>query len=474
MSPSRDEATGKSPWPRRLASFAIARLRFVVVVVAALLVVGGWETIRLAWDRLIARPSSEGAISSSTEYFCPMDPGILSDWAAKCPICQMTLVRRRKGEAAPLPEGVVARMQFTPYRLWLGGIETSPIEYAALVRWVEAPGVVMDDGASVRCDFFADELEWVQAANHAEVETLEGPNAGLSLSAMIRSMSDDAQASVVLGVESLDLRPGERVRARLACPIDALAPFRDSAGGPPPLTASEPRKVYRCMEHREVLLERAGRCPRDQSTLMAVALRDDQRVRWWCPMHPEVTAEQAGAKCERCGGMVLVPRLLSYRPRGQALSVPVSAVVHEAGRSLVFVGRGEGTFDATPVRLGPRCGDTYAVVDGLVPGDRVATRGAFLIEAESRLNPSVAAAFFGAGPGGKHTEASEKAVTGDLALIERQHRCPVTGKVLGSMGGPVKLDVRGRIVFLCCAGCKSAIEADPDKYLAKLPNAARP
>ena len=41
---------------------------------------------------------------------------------------------------------------------------------------------------------------------------------------------------------------------------------------------------------------------------------------------------------------------------------------------------------------------------------------------------------------------------GDRAGIARQQVCPVTGARLGSMGDPVKVHVKGRTVFLCCAG----------------------
>lgn len=56
----------------------------------------------------------------------------------------------------------------------------------------------------------------------------------------------------------------------------------------------------------------------------------------------------------------------------------------------------------------------------------------------------------------------------DRELIEKQKVCPVTGAALGSMGTPVKVMAKGRTVFLCCAGCKKKIMADPDKYLKKL------
>ena len=62
--------------------------------------------------------------------------------------------------------------------------------------------------------------------------------------------------------------------------------------------------------------------------------------------------------------------------------------------------------------------------------------------------------------------------TEDQALADKQKLCPVCGEALGSMGHPVKVMVGDRAVFLCCAGCKGAIEANPEKYLAKLDAAA--
>ena len=44
----------------------------------------------------------------------------------------MTLVRRQKGEMTPLPDGVVARVQLSPYRIQLAGIRTSTVEYRRL------------------------------------------------------------------------------------------------------------------------------------------------------------------------------------------------------------------------------------------------------------------------------------------------------------------------------------------------------
>ena len=64
--------------------------------------------------------------------------------------------------------------------------------------------------------------------------------------------------------------------------------------------------------------------------------------------------------------------------------------------------------------------------------------------------------------------AAAKKKSSDKELIEKQKTCPVTDQPLGSMGKPVKVVVKGRTVFLCCAGCKKKLLADPDKYLKKL------
>jgi YHS domain-containing protein len=47
----------------------------------------------------------------------------------------------------------------------------------------------------------------------------------------------------------------------------------------------------------------------------------------------------------------------------------------------------------------------------------------------------------------KHTAQVEQ------FLAQSQKICPVSGKDLSSMGGPVKATIEGQTVFLCCKGC---------------------
>lgn len=54
----------------------------------------------------------------------------------------------------------------------------------------------------------------------------------------------------------------------------------------------------------------------------------------------------------------------------------------------------------------------------------------------------------------------------DRRLAQAQKYCPVQDKLLGSMGKPVKLLLKGQPVFLCCAGCEDDAKENPDKTLA--------
>jgi RND family efflux transporter MFP subunit len=71
-------------------------------------------------------------------------------------------------------------------------------------------------------------------------------------------------------------------------------------------------------------------------------------------------------------------------------AVPAAAVVDDAGRPIVFVQREGETFERRAVTLGPRTGGLIQVVEGIQAGDRVVTKGAYLVRLAS-LSTSVPA-----------------------------------------------------------------------------------
>jgi hypothetical protein len=56
----------------------------------------------------------------------------------------------------------------------------------------------------------------------------------------------------------------------------------------------------------------------------------------------------------------------------------------------------------------------------------------------------------------------------DRVSVEAQDYCAINNKEgrLGSMGPPIKVEIKGETVFLCCAGCRKQALAHPDETLA--------
>ncbi len=455
------------------ARAAWVRARFLIALAVAFVVVGRWDVLRTYWDRWTApaaREAAMGAVSADTEYFCPMEPGVVSDWPAKCPICHMTLVRRKKGDMGPLPSGVIARVQLSPERILLAGVRVAPVRYAPLARSIRLVGPMPPDRPPRRlaAQTSPEEASWLRPGLEAEIVP-EPPDGLPARKAIIAAVEDNER--VTFDIPDWVGPIPRLASATVRIPMAGREPFLSMPRGAPSIRAGDPRTIYVCGEHPASTALEAGRCPQDGNSLMRTPLASNQKVGWWCPMHPEIRADAAGGECVQCGGMKLVPRVVSYSPPGMVLSVPESAVIDTGLRRIVYVESMPGMFDGIEVQLGPRCGSSFPVVRGLEEGMRVAEAGAFLVDAETRLNPGLAVAYLGANRG-RTTAAEEPVELGalsppDRALVLAQKTCPVTKKPLGSMGSPVRVEVNGQVVFVCCSGCTGALEASPEKYLAR-------
>ncbi|MBX3436993.1 MAG: efflux RND transporter periplasmic adaptor subunit, partial [Planctomycetaceae bacterium] len=66
------------------------------------------------------------------------------------------------------------------------------------------------------------------------------------------------------------------------------------------------------------------------------------------------------------------------------------------------------------------------------------------------------------------TAALAKLSAEDRVLAEEQRLCPVADFPLGSMGTPPKVHLDGKVVFICCEGCRERLVSQPEKYREKL------
>jgi Cu(I)/Ag(I) efflux system membrane fusion protein len=232
--------------------------------------------------------------------------------------------------------------------------------------------------------------------------------------------------------------------------------------------------------------------------------------KWISPRHPHVIESSPGT-CRECG-IDLVPAArfgFASRPvdGDRTLVVPRNAVLMAGQSSVVYVEAEPGRFEIRRVVLGPSSGEEIAILEGVEEGEQVAYSGNFLIDSQMQLagNPSLidpmkarpsshmdepqspdvppmgAMTIVDAEDGspseqppapsnqaGKIAAALERLSPEDRALVKNQRICPVAGMLLGSMGTPIKIDVGGTPVFICCEGCRESLLAEPLKYLAKL------
>jgi Cu(I)/Ag(I) efflux system membrane fusion protein len=420
----------------------VVRLRFLLVLAAAVGVVAAWPLLSARWDRWAhpALPAPAG-VSGAIEYWCPMCPGVLSDLPGKCPVCNMTLVQRTRGEAVPLPDGVLVRMQLSPYRVQLAGIQTSPIAYLPLIREVHLVGAAATPPAS--------------SGDHAWAR-MEGPESDLGCLAVGQQAHLTSDATVGRGALTARVRQiGREVHPETHTVVVWLEVDAPPAELPPGALV---------VAHVEAPAAQQGWCRRAFSDAWLVQTTVEATAHSLASLSPIPGAAAGRSLLEAATRQALLER-------GLVPALPESALVDHGSTKLAYVESMPGMFDGVAVRVGPRCGDHYPVLGGLTAGQRVAIAGAFLLDAEARLNPAVAADYFGAG---RTTTAPPPATpqpstgSSDQDLIARQKVCPVTGEDLGSMGGPVKVEVAGRVVFICCEGCEAALRKDPQKYLSRL------
>ena len=65
------------------------------------------------------------------------------------------------------------------------------------------------------------------------------------------------------------------------------------------------------------------------------------------------------------------------------------------------------------------------------------------------------------------TAALAELSTEDRSTALSQKFCAImTDSLLGSMGTPIKVEIDGKPVFLCCKGCKTKALRDPEATLA--------
>jgi len=241
---------------------------------------------------------------------------------------------------------------------------------------------------------YEEDIQYIKIGQQVSIKTGAYPNDIFNGTvAFIDYVVDKNTRTVSVRVDiansDLKLKPGMFLTAAVKVPVSEIEPFR-SASQKHERADKENKIIYYCPMHPEVRSEKPDAiCEKcGGMKLVPMPVEDNKKVVYICPMHPEVISAESG-KCDKCKAfmdMDLEPKLVAATT-GEVLVVPETAVIDTGMKKVVYIERESGIFDAVEAVLGSRSGGYYPVVSGLKKGDRVVAAGTFLIDAESRLNP---------------------------------------------------------------------------------------
>jgi Cu(I)/Ag(I) efflux system membrane fusion protein len=567
-------------WFHFLILVKLARLRFIVILLAVGLVIVKWDTLKAYYEKWARSPVAETVEISDNEYWCPMHPTIVRDHPDKCPICGMPLSRRKKGDAHE-DEGVppgVSRVQLTPYRMALAGLQTSEIRYEPLNKEIKTVGFVEFDERKLarisarlpgksRIDKLFVNFTGQMVRKGDPLALLYNPDLVTTVQNLLdarrtgnRQLESMTQNRLQLwGIEEDQikdvLQSGQNItRLVIRAPIGGHVIKKYPVEGE---YVEEGARLYDVADLSTVWIE--GQVYEDDMAFltegMAVSattrafpgeafrgkvafiqphldastrtlrvrfdmdnpehelrpgmyatvklaipmteldlLKKNLNGKWRDATMVDGLAHALFASGGMAAGQGIEPLLhaaVSRIAAAQALvlTVPESAVIDTGSRKLVYREAWPGVYDGLEVQLGPRSGGLYPVLRGLNAGDKVATAGSFLLDAETRLTGGVGSTFFGAsgGPSSDRRSGSgevrpsqeedevakARAVLAKLSRVDRQLAeaqgfCPVLNTRLGAMGMPVKILLEGQSVFLCCTGCVEEARAHAGRTLARV------
>jgi membrane fusion protein, copper/silver efflux system len=202
--------------------------------------------------------------------------------------------------------------------------------------------------------------------------------------------------------------PGHRLRPGMFATVTLTTPVAET-----PMFQKVLRRVPRSGGDRNLLptsvtVDEQGVCPVTGAKLGSMG----------DPVPVEVKGRKVWTCCKACPPKLSADTdkyLARLLPAGEdsVLSVPQSAVIDTGALKMVYVEAEAGVYEGRKVVLGPRSGDAFPVLEGLAAGERIVAAGAFLVDAESRLNPSTrphAPEGFEAPPNGPAPAATPKRI----------------------------------------------------------------
>jgi Cu(I)/Ag(I) efflux system membrane fusion protein len=445
------------------------RLRFILVLAATFVVIGKWDTIKNFWEKWTRPTAADVKKLSDTEYFCPMHPSVVRDSlepdgsVPKCPICGMPLSLHKKGEHVDLPEGIAARVQFSPQQIAMAGVQTAEVAYQPLVKEIRTVGAIDYDETRrrrivSRAAGFVEKLyvdkTYFPVEKGEPLASIYSPDLSSTAADMTLALNRGATDLVESGKERLRrLGVGDNEIEQIVAARQLLAAINRGDNAQTEKAAGKLRELG--MTDAEIdEIKSTRRAPAGimirspfSGHIINKAIVQGDKVDAGMTLFD--VADLSHAWVEADVFETDIPLLHA----GQKVDVTVEGLPNETfhGQILLVHPHVETASRTNRIRIDLPNPDhvlrpgMYATVTVKVPFNEIEPFKTAIAKAQSGPN-----------------------ATDDKSLIAFQKTCPITGYKLGSMGTPVKREVKGKAVFLCCPNCVEKFEARKDAILDAL------
>lgn len=379
----------------------------------------------------VAEKTSEGKI----QYTCPMHPFIIKDKPGSCPICGMTLVPVKQagaGQTGTKPADMPEHVSLSPSQMVMANVATVRVDTAPLSKEISAAGIVQYDQSRQ-----AKVTAWVAGRiDRLYVDTVGAyVSKGRPVAEVYSPDLVSAQQEYLLALKSRDQFRDSTIQAI-------------SQGGEGLVSSARQRlKLMGVKDYQIAALEKSGHpniklsiyTPLSGIVIEKIAVQG-QYVNVGDPLfniadlssvwveaevyESDFPSIKIGQKVDITSqsypgrtftgkvsfiypfldpktrtvkvrvqianpGLRLKPDMfvnVSLKmPLGDALVVPVAAVMDTGRRKVAWVETKLGMFEPRDVRVGARVGDQLQILSGLARGDKVAASGGYLIDSEAQL-----------------------------------------------------------------------------------------
>lgn len=301
---------------------------------------------------------------SAKKYQCPMHPQVVSDKPGECPICHMRLV---------LVSMEPANVEITARERELIGIKTEKVIKRHLATEVYVPGEVVHD-----LDLFNAQIEYIKALKSTRLyvrsDSAPRPRRLEPL------FSDEAKIKLMeMGMDE-----------------ESIAEFTEFSNPDMSLLhlGKEPGEwIYLNVYESDLSFIHRGDKVRVELPGVTNARPLEAEIKSISPYADPKTRTIKIRAFLKEGHDVLKPNMqvncIIIGDLGENLSISKDAPLWSGNEMIVFVKKGESSFEPRAVTLGPKTGNFYPVLEGLMEGEEIIAQGNFFIDSDSRLKSAI-------------------------------------------------------------------------------------